>query len=356
MMRKLKTLTALVTCIVGLPCMAGSLQLNEADAQALAERVGDEVYGGATSVWIESNGEVLVEAYFREADAETHHNMRSVGKTVTGMLFGAAVADGVIEGANVNAADWFEELQPFQNADPRKDSIQVQHLLTMSGPLECDDFNSFSRGNEERMYLVEDWSAFFWNLPIKNRPSWEIPEDDGGFGRLFAYCTSGVQLVGEIVERAIGKTAEAYAAERLFQPLGISDPKWNYAASGKAHLGGGLELKTRDWAAVARLYLNKGRAGDQQVLPTTWVEESLRDYVKIDDNTNYGYLWWRPRYQVNGTTYTANMMTGTGGNRIYMLPEFGVVVVLTKNAFRDREAHPKSDRFFLEEIVNRLVE
>ena len=355
-MTKNTILLGLATCCITLPGLAGTLALTPEEAQALSERVGNEVYGGATSVWIESNGEVLVEAYFRGADADAHHNMRSVGKTVTGMLFGAAVADGHVDGAEVLAADWFEELQPFQNPDPRKDGISVRDLLTMSSGLECDDWNSFSRGNEERMYLVEDWSAFFWKLPIKNRPSWEIPEDDGGFDRLFAYCTAGVQLVGELVERATGKTAEQYAASRLFGPLGVGDPKWNYGSNGKAHLGGGLELTTAGWAAVARLYLNDGKASGEQVIPTSWVEESLTDYVKIDDNTNYGYLWWRPRYEVNGTTYTANMMTGTGGNRIYMLPEFGVVVVLTKNAFRDREAHPKSDKFFLEEVVSRLVE
>ncbi len=42
------------------------------------------------------------------------------------------------------------------------------------------------------------------------------------------------------------------------------------------------------------------------------------------------------------------MMNGSGGNRVYALPEFGVVIVNSKNDFRDREAHPKSDRLFAE--------
>ena len=318
------------------------------DAATLSTLVANAHYGRVTSLWIERHGEVLYEQYFNGGDAMTHHNMRSAGKTVTGMLVGMAIADGYIDDVNVNAADYFEELKPFANDDPRKQDIRLKDLLTMSGPLECDDWNNFSRGNEERMYLVEDWSKFFWDLPIKNRPSWEIPEDDGGFGRLFSYCTAGVQLAGEIVERVTGRTAPEYAAQRLFAPIGIDDPRWNFAATGKAHLGGGLELMTADWARLARLYVNAGKYVDTKVVPESWIAASLTDYVRVDENTNYGLLWWRPRYRVDIESFSANMMNGSGGNRVYALPEFGVVIVISKNDFRDREAHPKSDRLFAE--------
>lgn len=333
---------------------AQGIEWSNEDAERLSEAVSTGRYGQITSVWIEQDGEVVYEGYFHGADADTFHNMRSVGKTITGLLVGTAIDDKHFESVDVKVAPFFADLRPFENSDPRKDDISLKDLLTMSGPLECDDWNSFSRGNEERMYLVEDWSAFYWNLPVKNRPSWEIPESDGGFGRLFTYCTAGVQLVGEAIERAVDATVPAYAASRLFRPIGIENPKWNYASTGQAHLGGGLELTTADWAKAGRLYVNRGRAGGLQVVSESWIDASLSDYARIDDKTNYGYLWWRPSYDVNGERFTANMMNGSGGNRVYVLPEFGVVVVLTKNDFRDREAHPKSDSFFSNEIVKRL--
>jgi CubicO group peptidase (beta-lactamase class C family) len=280
--------------------------------------------------------------------------MRSAGKTVTGLLVGIAIDNGLIDGVNMKAASFFDDIRPFENSDQRKEDITLEDLLTMSGPLECDDWNSFSRGNEERMYLVEDWSAFFFNLPIKNRPSWEIPDDDGGFGRTFTYCTAGAQLLGEIVERAADETAAEYAARQLFGPIGINNPKWNYASSGKAHLGGGLELTTADWARVARLYVNRGRVGTEQIVSESWLNASMADHVQIDKTTNYGYLWWRPHYEVGGITYAANAMSGSGGNRVYVLPEFQVAVVLTKSDFRDGGAHEKSDHLFANEIAARL--
>jgi CubicO group peptidase (beta-lactamase class C family) len=344
----------LCTVSIALSANAQSLEWSADDSAQLSGAVSSGRYGSVTSVWVEQGGNLLHAEYFRGAGADTRHNLRSVGKTVTGMLVGIAIADGHIDGVHEKAAAYFDDLPPFQNGDPRKDDISLQDLLTMSGPLECDDWNSFSRGNEERMYLVEDWSSFFWNLPVKNRPSWEIPETDGGFGRLFSYCTAGIQLVGEIVERAVGSPAPEYAERRLFGPTGIGSRKWNYASSGKAHLGGGLELATTDWASLARLYVNGGRADGRQVIPEAWVDASLEDYVRIDDETNYGYLWWRPRYEVDGREFRANMMSGSGGNRVYALPEFGVVVVLTKNDFRDRDAHQSADLFFLEQVVHRL--
>lgn len=326
---------------------------SDEDAEALTAALAADEYGQVSSLWIEQHGKVLYEKYFHGADADTYHNMRSVGKTVTGMLVGLAIEDGLIGGVDALAAGYFDDLRPFANGDPRKDAMTIRDLLSMSGPLECDDWNPYSRGNEERMYLVEDWSAFFLDLPIKNRPSWEIPDDDGGFGRLFSYCTAGAQLVGEIVERATGMPAPDYAHKRLFSRLGI-EPVWNYAATGQAHLGGGLELTTADWAALGRLYLNRGRANGEQVVPEFWVAASLADRVKIDDTTNYGYFWWRPRYEVGGREYTADLMNGSGGNRVYVLPEFGIVFVIVKSDFRDRDAHPKSDRLFADAIVGHL--
>jgi CubicO group peptidase (beta-lactamase class C family) len=214
------------------PASAQTFDWSPTDAQQLTDTIASGEYGQITSLWIEQSGVVLYERYFNGAGHATLHNMRSVSKTVTGTLVGIAIDNGLIDGVEVKAASFFDDLRPFANNDRRKEDITLEDLLTMSSPLECDDWNSFSRGNEERMYLVEDWSAFFLDLPIKNRPSWEIPDDDGGFGRIFTYCTAGVQLLGEIVERATGETAAEFASRELFDHIGITSPKWNYASSG----------------------------------------------------------------------------------------------------------------------------
>ena len=64
------------------------------------------------------------------------------------MLIGIAIDQGLLSGVNAPIFSFFGDKQPVQYPDPRKEQITVEDFLTMSSLLECDDFNSFSRGHE----------------------------------------------------------------------------------------------------------------------------------------------------------------------------------------------------------------
>jgi CubicO group peptidase (beta-lactamase class C family) len=333
----------------------GDIRLDDAGRQALESRIESGELGTITSLLILQDGAPVFEGYYNGANAETQHDTRSATKTVTGMLVGAAIADGHMS-MDQPVSDWFEAERPFAHDGPRKDAILPVDLLTMSGPLDCDDWTPYSRGGEEWMYGLEDWARFFWDLPLRGFPSWTTPPEQSFNGRAFSYCTAGVQMLGEAVERSVDEPLDAYAQRRLFDPLGIEAPGWQRTGSGRYHLGGGLRLRTRDLAALGELQRQGGRVGETQVLPSSWTQAAVTPAAEVPDmqGVRYGYLWWLRPFELEGQSYDAAEMNGNGGNRVWVLEEFGVTVVLTKTDFNTQGMHETAEQLLREEILPRL--
>lgn len=353
MLLKPALLLGALACAVTASARA-DLVFTDETAQAVTAAIEEGEYGPVTSALIMQDGEVVYERYFNGADAATLHDTRSVGKTVTGMLAGLLADQGRIR-LDQPLAPLFEDIQPFAHADPRKQAITFEDLLTMSGPLDCDDWNQYSRGNEERMYTMENWDRFFWDLPMRGYPSWTTPPQDAAYGRSFFYCTAGVQIVGEALGRVLGEDLEAFAERALFAPLGIATHDWPRTGSGRLHLGGGLRLATRDWAALGELQRNQGRHEGRQILSESWTRAAVTPRAAMDgQDYEYGYLWWLGQADTAAGEIRFAMMTGNGGNRVWVIEEEGLTVVLTKTEYATRGMHERADQFLADAVLDNL--
>ena len=331
---------------------AGPVRADQFDALTAAIEAG--TFKEITSVVVARHGKPIYEHYFDKDGAEGLRNTRSVTKTVTGMLVGLAVERGMLR-ADSPVLPYFPELRPLAFADPRKERITVEDFLTMSSLLECDDDNQLSRGNEERMYLVEDWSRFAADLPIKGFPEWQPRPEKSPYGRAWSYCTAGVALLGPLLERATGQSVPDFAAATLFKPLGIDKVRWQLQPKGTAMTGGGLQLRSRDLMTLAQLYLDGGRRNGKQVISADWVRRSISPHAHARDEYDYGYLWWLQSFKVDGVDVPSYSMAGSGGNKVFVLPAQDAVVVITTNNFQLRGAHPLSDKLLTTLILPALM-
>jgi CubicO group peptidase (beta-lactamase class C family) len=323
-------------------------------------RAGDRA--SFSSVLIARRGRLVYEAYpdamgsATDDDAERARlrNTRSVTKTVTGMLVGIAIERGYLRDVSVPILSLLSDKHPLQYPDPRKSSITIEDLLTMSSQLECDDENLFSRGHEERMYPLEDWIQFTLDLPIRGFPSWTTKPEDASYGRSFSYCTAGVVTLGASLERAVGQPLPAFARDNLLLPLGIEEVEWQYTPTGQAMTGGGLSMRSRDLLKLGLLYLQQGVWNGERIIPAAWTRVSTQPHAQVDDMTDYGYLWWIRRFRQSGRTYTSYLMQGNGGNRVAVFPELDLVAVITSARYNMPAMRDLSDRLLNEYVLGAI--
>lgn len=304
------------------------------------------------SVLVARHGKLVYEGYF-DGDAATLRDTRSATKSITDALIGIAIDDHKLRGVDAKILELLpERAKKIENPDPRKSAITVEDFLTMSSPLECDDWNDASRGNEERMYIVEDWTQFILDLPIRGRMHVGEKIEPPPYGRNFSYCTGGVFTLSEIIGKVTGSRTDQFAQEKLFTPLGITHAEWVYSPLNIPQTGGGLRLTSSDMLKIAQLYLNGGTWNGKRIVSENWVKNSTTPHAQIDDTMNYGYLWWLKTFKAGDRSYQGFFMSGNGGNKAVAIPSLDMTVVITSTNYNSRGMHEQTEKILTDYILS----
>jgi CubicO group peptidase (beta-lactamase class C family) len=325
--------------------------LSESRLRSLDAAVRSGEFKKIGSILIARHGKLAYESYF-DGDAATLRDTRSATKSITDILIGIAIEEHKLSGVDAKVLALLpEHARRVQNPDQRKAAITVEDFLTMSSPLECDDWNDASRGNEERMYLVEDWAQFILDLPIRGRMRVGEQAETPPYGRYFSYCTGGVFTLSEILQKATGVRADRYAGDKLFQPLSIANVEWVYSPMNVPQTGGGLRLTSRDLLKVAQLYLNSGEWRGNRIVSEAWVRLSTQPHARIDEATEYGYLWWLKSFKSGEKSYPAFFMSGNGGNKVVAIPALDMAVVITSTNYNTHGMHEQSEKILTDYVL-----
>lgn len=317
-------------------------KLNKELIVALNTKVADQTYRMVNGIVVLKKGELLLEQYYNGEKRETLHDPRSVSKSITSTLTGMAIKEGFISSENVMLKNFYN-LQNYANYSPKKDSVKIVDLLSMSAAFEGNDDVETSVGNEENMYPTADYTKFTLDLPMsagrENGKSW-------------SYFTAGTNLVMDILNKSVAGGVEVFAHHKLFAPLGIDKFEWARTPQGVPFGGGGLRLRALDFAKYGQLYLNGGVYNGKRLLEKSWVKKSFSPLQALpaDRSGFYGLLFWNKAFVVAGKAYQVYYSSGNGGNKIYVFKDLPIVIVITASAYGKAFAHIQAD-----EIVEKYL-
>lgn len=287
-----------------------------------AEQYADST--GSVALLIYHRGALRYEKYWPGFDRSTRTNPNSMHKTVLGLLVGAAIADGFIDSVDAPASKWITE---WQGDERRK--ITVRDLLQMSSGLQVPIFGTWKSA---KILFGSDLSAGVLGLPsVKSS------------GSEYQYSNANSQVLLILLERATGQRYSSYLSSRLWQRLGADDAAlWMDREGGLPRGFCCLFATARDWLRVGRLFLDGGRVGDDQLVPTEWIADTVMPAPK---NPNFGYQVWLgspPSTERRYNDYTVKAfhsepfaakdiiyIDGFGGQRVYVIPSLQLVIVRT---------------------------
>lgn len=289
--------------------------MDQIKMEDLEQKINSQ-YANTTGIVIIKDGIVSYEKYFKGCTAESRVHVYSVTKSVISILFGIALDKGYIKNIEEKVLDYFPEYK-VKRGEKKIQNITLRDMLTMTAPYKYRLFAPYIK-----YFTSSDWVKFSLDLL-------------GGRGKVgtFRYAPLiGPDILSGILVRATGQSVLEFAAENLFEPLGIKVENnllfeskeeqmafnqstdtsgWAVDPTGIHAAGWGLTLTPMDMAKIGQLYLNGGMWEGKRIVSSKWVEDSTIEHSRWKkENLSYGYLWW-----VNEDGYAA---MGDGGNIIYV--------------------------------------
>ena len=282
------------------------------------------------AVVIRRHGRSVFERYFPGEDecrgqplgrvihgAATKHDLRSVTKSILSLLVGIAIDRGWIPSVDLPVLAAFPELDDLRTSPA--DSMTLRHLLTMSAGLDWNEEIPYTdpANSERQMVDASDRCRYALERARVAAP-----------GTRFGYNGGLSMLLAEVVQRAARRPLNAIAAETLFGPLGITDLDWLSYADGTPNAASGLRMRAPDLAKIGQLVLDEGAWAGRQIVSRRWVRESTAAHIGADGLFFYGFHWWLGRSLVARREITWIAALGYGGQRLVVIPNMGIVVVV----------------------------
>lgn len=295
---------------------------------------------GLHGIVVTRGGKLVLERYFEGDDEswgtplkhvkfgpDTLHDLRSVTKSVVGLLYGIALAEGRVPPPEAPVMEAFPE---YLDLAPERAGLTLAHVLTMTMGTEWDESSvpySDPANSEIAMEAAPDRYRFILERKVIDAP-----------GKRWTYCGGATALLGHLIAKGTGMRLPDYARARLFAPLGIASTQWIAGRDGVPSAASGLRMTVRDVTRIGQLLLARGEWQGQDLIPASWIEECMQPRVNADEVRRYGYHWYSGYFSIAPRAEAPRKQPrlelwwgafGNGGQRLFVLPDLDLTIAIT---------------------------
>lgn len=268
----------------------------------------------AAGLMVVQDGKVRFEDYRLGLGPQDRWTSFSVAKSFTSTLLGAAIKDGLIASLDDPVTQYIPQL-----AGSAYDGVTVRQLATMTSGVKWNEDYTDPNSDVARMNLFTvEYGPDAIIMQMKGLPREAEP------GTKWVYKTGETNLIGVLVENAVGKPLAEYAKEKIVEPAGFAGGLFWMVDPRGGNIGGCcLSIRLSDYARMGLFALE---GGNGQV-PEGWFAEAgqpLVDFAPAAPGFGYGYQWWA--YPEGN--YGAQ---GIFGQAITLVPEKNLVVAVVSN-------------------------
>ena len=341
----------------------------------LDKLIADKRVWGLHGVLVIRGRRIVLERYFEGEDnnwgqqlgvvrfgPNTLQNLYSVMKSVVALLYGIALAEGKVPPPSAPLYAQFPEYQDLVAADERRTQQTIAHALSMSLGAQWNEIGLAydSPANDEvGMEMASDRYRFVLERPVTGAP-----------GRRWHYSGGATALLGRLIAKGTGRSLPDYARAALFDPIGLGRTEWvtsrdtwvfrqSGTGDGEPIAASGLRMTPRDLARVGQLVLDDGMADGRQVVPAEWLAECLVPRVSVSELQRYGYQWYLGdmEFRAGGTVRLEHWVgcAGNGGQRLYVMPDLDLVIVVTAGNYSEPEQWLPPIRIVREAVLPSLL-
>lgn len=295
------------------------------DTNALYElfkRIIRKEYGRIESFLIVKNEKLVLEEYFYNYSHDDLHNIFSCTKSIVSLASGIALEKNGIKNTDQSIFDVLPQFRSLRTEENKE--ITLKHILTMTA--------GFEKSEKYKTEKPERIINNILSLDLETKP-----------GEKFQYNSESPYLLGGIVHSLSGKTISEFTKEKLFIPMGIEYYDWK-EENGNPHCESHLHMRPRDMAKIGVMLANNGNWNGKQLVPETWITESVKPHVAESDFFDYGFLWWHrsksnkswwKESSIKSNEHDMFLALGYGGQYIFVIKDLDLIITMTSSDYNE---------------------